>query len=150
LAFDGQGELWESEDGPRGGDELNHIRAGHNYGWPVVTWGHRYDAIPVPANPEQEGMDKPVVGWSPSPAVSAIAVYEGKAFPRWRGNILMGSLMQMDLFRIVLDGDRPVVQETILHGVNRLRDVRVSPEGYVYVLTDGGQLLRLVPATKTP
>jgi glucose/arabinose dehydrogenase len=62
----------------------------------------------------------------------------------------MGSLMQMDLFRIVLDGDRPVVQETILHGVNRLRDVRVSPEGYVYVLTDGGQLLRLVPATKTP
>ena len=150
LAFDRQGELWESEDGPRGGDELNHIKAGHNYGWPVVTWGHRYDAIPVPANPEQEGMDRPVAGWSPSPAVSAIAVYDGNAFPRWRGSILMGSLMQMDLFRIVLDGDRPVIQETILHGVNRLRDVRVGLEGYVYVLTDGGQLLRLVPATRTP
>jgi glucose/arabinose dehydrogenase len=147
LAFDSKGELWEAEDGPRGGDELNHIQAGKNYGWPVTTWGHRYDAIPVPGNPEQEGMEPPVVSWSPSPAVSAIAVYDGKAFPRWKGNILMGSLMQMDLFRIVLDGDRPVVQETILHGVNRIRDVRVGPEGFVYLLTDGGQLLRLVPAT---
>jgi glucose/arabinose dehydrogenase len=146
LAVDRKGELWESEDGPRGGDRLNHIRAGHNYGWPVSTWGHRYDAIPMPANPEQEGMEQPVISWSPSPAISSIAIYGGKAFPRWRGNILMGSLKQMDLFRIVLDGDRPLVQETILHGVDRIRDVRVGPEGYVYVLTDDGQLLRLVPA----
>jgi len=150
LAFDSRGELWESEDGPRGGDELNHIKAGHNYGWPVVSWGLRYDAIPVPANPEQEGMEQPVLGWSPSPAISAIAFYDGKAFPRWRGSILMGSLKQMDLFRIVLDGDRPLVQETILHGVDRIRDVRAGPEGFVYVLTDGGQLLRLVPDGETP
>jgi glucose/arabinose dehydrogenase len=151
LAFDRNGELWEAENGPRGGDELNHIRAGHNYGWPLITWGHRYDAIPMPAHPEPEGaevgkMDQPVLDWSPSPAVSAITFYEGKAFPRWKDNLLMGSLKQMDLFRIVLDGDRPVVQETILHGLNRIRDVRVSKEGYVYVLTDAGQLLRLVPA----
>jgi glucose/arabinose dehydrogenase len=146
LAFDNKGELWEAEDGPRGGDELNHIKAGHNYGWPVVTWGHRYDATPVPANPEQEGMDQPVVSWSPSPAISSVAFYDGPAFPRWKGSFLIGSLKQMDLFRIVLDGDRPVVQETILHGVHRIRDVRVSPEGYVYVLTDGKELLRLVPA----
>jgi glucose/arabinose dehydrogenase len=146
LAFDSKGEFWESEDGPRGGDELNHIKAGKNYGWPVTSWGLRYDAIPNPANPEQDGMERPVVTWSPSPAVSALAIYDGKAFPRWKGNFLMGSLMQMDLFRIVLDGDRAVLQETILHGVNRIRDVRVGPEGYVYVLTDAGQLLRLVPA----
>jgi len=146
LAFDRQGELWEAEDGPRGADELNHIRAGRNYGWPVSTWGLRYDAIPMPANPEQEGMEQPVAGWSPSPALSGIAVYQGKAFPRWNDNLLIGSLKQMDLFRIVLDGDRPVVQETILHGVDRIRDVRVGLEGYVYVLTEGGQLLRLVPA----
>jgi glucose/arabinose dehydrogenase len=145
LAFDGKGEFWEAEDGPRGGDELNHIKAGHNYGWPVTSWGFRYDAIPVPANPEQEGMEPPVLSWSPSPAVSAITFYSGNAFPRWNGNILMGSLMQMDLFRIVLDGDRPVLQENILHGVGRIRDVRVSPQGYVYVLLDGGQVLRLVP-----
>jgi glucose/arabinose dehydrogenase len=96
------------------------------------------------ANPEQEGMEQPVVGWSPSPAVSSLVVYNGKAFPRWRGNILIGSLKQMDLFRIVLDGDRPLVQETILHGVDRIRDVRIGAEGYVYVLTEGGLLLRLV------
>jgi len=150
LAFDSKGELWESEDGPRGGDEINHIKAGHNYGWPVITWGHRYDAIPMPAHPEPEGpeqekMDQPAVNWSPSPAVSALAIYSGKAFPRWDGNFLVGSLAQMDLFRVVMDGERPVAQEIILHGVDRIRDVRVGPEGYVYVLTDGGQLLRLVP-----
>jgi len=146
LAFDRNGELWEAEDGPRGADELNHIKAGRNYGWPVSTWGLRYDTIPMPANPEQEGMEQPVVGWSPSPAISGIAVYDGKAFPRWKDNLLIGSLKQMDLFRVALDGDRAVVQETILHGVDRIRDVRVGPEGDVYVLTEGGQLLRLVPA----
>jgi glucose/arabinose dehydrogenase len=151
LAFDRNGELWESENGPRGGDELNHIKAGHNYGWPLITWGHRYDAITMPAHPEPEGaevgkFDEAVLDWSPSPAVSAITFYEGKAFPRWKDSLLMGSLKQMDLFRIVLDGDRPVVQETLLHGLNRIRDVRVSPEGYVYVLTDAGELVRLVPA----
>jgi glucose/arabinose dehydrogenase len=147
LAFDSHGELGEAEDCPRGGDELNHIQAGRNYGWPVSSWGHRYDAIPMPANPEPEGMEPSVASWSPSPAISSIAFYDGQAFPRWKGSILMGSLKQMDLFRIVLDGDRPVVQETILHGVDRIRDVRVSPEGYVYILTDGKQLLRLVPAS---
>jgi glucose/arabinose dehydrogenase len=151
LAIDRNGELWESENGPRGGDELNHIMAGHNYGWPLITWGHRYDAITMPAHPEPEGaeigkFDQPVVDWSPSPAVSAITFYEGKAFPRWKDSLLMGSLKQMDLFRIVLDGDRPVVQETLLHGLNRIRDVRVGPEGYVYILTDAGQLVRMVPA----
>jgi glucose/arabinose dehydrogenase len=150
LAFDGSGELWEAEDGPRGGDELNHIKAGKNYGWPLVTWGHRYDAIPMPAHPEPEGpeqenIERPVGSWSPSPAVSAIAFYDGKAFPRWKGNVLMGSLMQMDVFRIALDGDRVVAQEVVLHGVNRIRDLRVGPEGDVYVLTDAGQLLRMVP-----
>ena len=151
LAIDQNGELWESENGPRGGDELNHIKAGHNYGWPLITWGHRYDATLMPAHPEPEGaevgkFDQPIIDWSPSPSLSAIAFYEGKAFPRWKGSLLMGSLKQMDLFRIVLDGDRPVVQETLVHGLQRIRDVRVSPEGYVYVLTDAGQLVRLVPA----
>ncbi|MGD1071110.1 MAG: PQQ-dependent sugar dehydrogenase, partial [Bryobacteraceae bacterium] len=146
LEFDSKGELWEAENGPRGGDELNHIKAGKNYGWPITTWGLRYDAIPNPANPEQEGMEPPAASWSPSPAFSGLAIYDGKAFPRWKDNFLIGSMMQMDLFRVVMDGDRAVLQETILHGVNRIRDVRVSAEGYVYLLTDAGQLLRLVPA----
>lgn len=146
LAFDRNGELWESENGPRGGDELNHIKAGRNYGWPVITWGLRYDPIPNAANPEQEGMEQPVAGWSPSSAISSLVAYGGKAFPRWKGSMMLGSLKQMDLFRIFLDGDRLVSQEVILHGVDRIRDVRVGTEGYVYVLTEPGQLLKLVPA----
>ena len=149
LTADAKGELWEAENGPRGGDELNHIKSGRNYGWPLITWGHRYDAQPVPAHPEPEGseaetMEQPVAGWSPSPAFSGMAFYDGKAFPKWKGSFFIGSMKQMDLFRMVLDGDRLVVQEVVLHGVDRLRDVRVGPDGLVYVLTANGVLLRMV------
>jgi glucose/arabinose dehydrogenase len=146
LAFNRQGELWETENGPRGGDELNHIKAGLNYGWPGSSWGLRYDDIPAPAEPEQKGVEQPVINWSPSPAVSAIAFYYGKAFARWNGDLIMGSLKQTDLYRIVLDGDRPVLQEVIVHALGRIRDVQIGPDGFVYVLTDEGNLVRLVPA----
>jgi glucose/arabinose dehydrogenase len=146
MAFDRKGELWETENGPRGGDELNHIRAGRNYGWPVSTWGLRYDDVPNAANPEAKGMEQPIINWSPSPAVSAIAFYHGKAFPHWRGDLIMGSLKQTDLYRIVLDGERPVLQEVILHAFDRIRDVQIGPDGDIYVLGDGGGLVRLVPA----
>ena len=148
LAFDRKGELWETENGPRGGDELNHVRAGRNYGWPGSSWGLRYDDVPAPAAPDQKGVEQPVINWSPSPSVSAIAFYYGKAFPRWTGNLIMGSLKQTDLYRIVLDGDRPVLQEVILHALGRIRDVEIGPEGYVYVLTDEGNLMRLVPTRR--
>lgn len=146
LAFNRQGELWETENGPRGGDELNHIKAGVNYGWPAAGWGLRYDDVPNAANPELKGTQPPIISWSPTPAVSAIAFYYGKAFAHWNGNIIMGSLKQTDLFRIVLDGDRPVLQEVILHALGRLRAVKIGPDGYIYVLTDEGNLVRLVPA----
>jgi len=146
LAFDSRGELWETENGPRGGDELNHIRPGRNYGWPVSTWGLRYDDVPNSANPEAKGVEQPIINWSPSPSVSAIAFYYGQAFPRWRGSLIMGSLKQTDLYRIVLDGDRPVLQEVILHAFDRIRAVHVGPDGYIYVLGDLGNLVRLIPA----
>jgi glucose/arabinose dehydrogenase len=146
LAFNDRGELWESEDGPRGGDEVNHLRAGRNYGWPVVTWGHRYDAKAESSNTGQKDMEPPVLAITPSPAVSAIAFYDGKAFPRWKGSLLMGSLKQRDLFRLVLDGDRVTSEEVILHDFDRIRDVAVGPDGYVYLLTDTGLFARLVPA----
>jgi glucose/arabinose dehydrogenase len=146
LAFSPQGELWETENGPRGGDELNHILPGRNYGWPVSTWGFPYDDKPFSAHPSEKGMQQPVFNWTPSPALSAITFYTGKAFPRWKNNILMGSLKQRDLFRIIVDGDRGVLQEVILHNIDRIRDVKVGPEGYVYLLTDSGMLLRLIPA----
>lgn len=146
LAFDAKGVLWESENGARGGDEMNIIRKGANYGWPVVTWGHRYDSMPRRANPEMEGVEQPVVSWVPSPAVSAIAFYSGKAFPRWNGNLFVGAMKNRALYRIVLDGGRQVLQEEMLRGIDRVRDVGVGPDGCLYVLTDGGLFLRLSPA----
>ena len=146
LTFDGAGELWSVEDGPRGGDELNHIRKGRNYGWPVITWGHRYDNQPVAANPTRDGMEQPVVSWAPSPAVSDVEWYGGNAFPRWRGSFFVGSFKQRDLFRVTVDGDRMTLVETVMHNVDRIRDIAAGPDGLIYVLTDGGDLLRLVPA----
>lgn len=146
LAFDANGVLWESENGARGGDEMNIIRKGANYGWPVVTWGHRYDSIPRVAVPEMEGVEQPVVSWAPSPAVSAVAFYAGDTFPRWKGNMFVGSLKNRALYRIVLKDNRQVLQEEVLRGIDRIRDVGVGPDGCIYVLTDGGLFLRLAPA----
>ncbi len=146
LAFDNKGELWESEDGPRGGDELNHIRPGRNYGWPTVTWGHPYDSRLQASNPEQPGVEQPVASFVPSPALSVLTFYEADAFPGWKGAALLGTMKQMELYRVVLDGDRVVLRETVLRGVDRLRDINVGPDGFVYLLTDTGLLIRLVPA----
>ena len=146
LTVNRKGEVWETENGPRGGDELNLIQSGHNYGWPGSSWGLRYDDVAAQANPEPKGVDQPVINWSPSPSVSSIDFYYGKAFPRWKDNIIMGSLKATDLYRIVLDGDRPVLQEVIIHKLGRVRTVKAGPDGYVYVLTDEGNFVRLVPA----
>lgn len=146
IAFDEKGTLWESENGARGGDEINIIRKGANYGWPVVTWGHRYDSMPRSAVPEMEGVEQPVVSWAPSPAVSAIAFYQGDAFPRWKGNLFVGSLKNRTLYRIVLKDNRAILQEEVLRGIDRIRDVGAGPDGLLYLLTDGGLFLRLAPA----
>lgn len=148
LAIDQQGELWESENGPQGGDEINHIRRGRNYGWPVVTWGHPYDTDRRPwlGHPTGAGMEQPIVSFAPSPAMGGLAIYTGKAFPRWKDNLFVGSLKAGDLMRIVVDGDREVLRETILHKIGRVRDIDAGPDGRLYVLLDDGTLLRLSPA----
>jgi len=146
LTFDGNGELWNVEDGPRGGDEMNHVRKGRNYGWPVITWGHRYDAVAAPAHTGRPGMEQPVVSWVPSPAVSDVEWYGGSAFPRWRGSFFVGTMKQQDLFRVKVEGDRETMREVVLHNVDRLRDIATGPDGFLYVLTDSGDLFRLVPA----
>jgi glucose/arabinose dehydrogenase len=145
LAFDQHRNLWETENGERGGDELNLIRPGRNYGWPVITWGHRYDDKPVAASTAQEGMEQPVVSWVPAIAPSSIAMYTGKAFPKWNGNLFMGSLVQRDLYRLVPDGQDITVRERILRNAERIRDVDVGPDGYIFLLTDAGEVVRLVP-----
>ncbi|QGP79428.1 PQQ-dependent sugar dehydrogenase [Sphingobium sp. CAP-1] len=146
LAFDRNGELWETENGARGGDEINRIQRGRNYGWPVITWGHLYtDALEM-ARPIAPAMEQPVVSFVPSPALGGLAVYTATAFPRWRDNLLVGSLKGRQLYRIVVDGDREVLRETLLHDFGRIRDIDTGPDGLVYLLTDDGTLSRLRPA----
>jgi len=144
------GELWANEHGPQGGDELNVIRAGANYGWPVITYGVNYvSGTKIGEGTEKAGMAQPVRYWVPSPAVSGMAFYDGDRFPNWRGDLLIGALRGQALIRVRLDGEKFVEEEFMLKGaLPRVRDVRVGPDGLVYLLTDlpGGAILRLEPA----
>jgi glucose/arabinose dehydrogenase len=150
LVFHPQtGQLFENEHGPRGGDELNLILSGHNYGWPAITYGRNYDGSIVSTETEKSGMDQPLAYWVPSIAPSGMTVYTGKAFPSWQGNIFLGALAGGHLRRIVLDGTRVVRQEELLTNLHsRIRDVRQGPDGFLYVLTEinPGSLLRIEPA----
>jgi glucose/arabinose dehydrogenase len=144
------GVLWAHEHGPQGGDELNVGKAGFNYGWPVITYGVNYvSGTKIGEGTGKPGMAQPVKYWVPSPALSGMAFYEGDRFPRWRGNVLIGALRGQSVIRVQLDGEKFVADESMLSGaVPRIRDVRVGPDGLVYLLTDlpNGAILRLEPA----
>jgi len=144
------GVLWAHEHGPQGGDELNVIKAGVNYGWPVITHGVNYvSGTRIGEGTHKPGMAQPVRHWVPSPALSGMAFYEGDRFPKWRGDVLIGALRGQNLIRVRLDGEQFVEDEFMLSGVvPRIRDVRVGPDGLVYLLTDqpNGSILRLEPA----
>ena len=141
------GELWESEHGPRGGDELNDIRPGLNYGWPLVTFGINYDGTPISDKTEMEGMESPVVQWTPSLAVCGIAFYTGDRFPEWKNNLFLGGLVSQQLRRIVIDGHKVVEQEVLFRKLGRVRSVVNGPDGYLYVaLNNPGRIVKLVPA----
>jgi glucose/arabinose dehydrogenase len=143
------GELWTHEHGPQGGDELNIIRSGRDYGWPTITYGVNYvTGTRIGVGTQQAGMTQPLHVWVPSIAPSGMAFYEGSAFPAWRGSLLLGALRGQSLVRLVLDGDKVVAEERLLsQQVGRVRDVRVGPDGLVYLLTDSpdGAFLRLRP-----
>ena len=142
------GQIWETEHGPRGGDELNLLKPGANYGWPVITWGINYNGRPISDISEKAGMEQPVHYWLPSIGTSGLAIYNGDKFPNWRGDFFVGGLVGMQLARIRVDGDRRVEQEKLLDGYGqRIRDVRSGPDGFLYLLTDAatGSLLRLEP-----
>lgn len=144
------GVLWAHEHGPQGGDEVNVIRAGTNYGWPVITYGVNYIiGTKIGEGTAKPGMAQPVWKWVPSIAPSGMAFYEGDAFPKWRGNLFVGALKDEMLVRLELDGEKVVREERMLHDkVGRVRDVRAGPDGYLYLLTDAsdGALLRIEPA----
>lgn len=142
------GELWIVDHGARGGDEVNIVRKGLNYGWPVITYGRDYSGAPIGEGTAKDGMEQPLYYWDPSIAPSGAAFYTGTLFPSWRGNLLVGALAARQLSRLVLDGEKVVAEERLLVDLGaRIRDVRVGPDGAVWLLTDhaDGQLLRLVP-----
>lgn len=141
------GELWTVEHGPRGGDEINIPRAGKDYGWPTIGYGLEYSGQPVGEGITQKaGMEQPVYYWDPVIAPSGMAFYDGALFPAWRGSLFIGGMKDKDLVRLTLDGDKVVGEERLLADLKqRIRDVRVGLDGAVYVLTDGGGLLKLVP-----
>jgi aldose sugar dehydrogenase len=141
LAFDPKtGRLWETEHGPRGGDELNIIEKGKNYGWPVIVHGIDYPGTAIGEGiTHKEGLEEPIYYWDPVIAPSGLAFYTGALFPQWRGSIFVGGLRSMMLDRLTIVNDKVVAEEPLLTDLHaRIRDVRVGPDGAVYVLTDSG------------
>ncbi len=146
-------QVWSTEHGSLGGDELNRPRAGGNSGWPLVSRTREYTTgAPVSAAQSRPGMDDPVVLWEVSVAPSGLLVYDGSAFPQWRGDLFAGSLMSLDVRRIDLDEQGRVLGETAVRVGQRVRDVRQGPDGFLYVLTDerAARLLRFRPAAVGP
>ncbi|MCF8147656.1 MAG: PQQ-dependent sugar dehydrogenase [Sulfuritalea sp.] len=143
------GELWTHEHGPQGGDEVNVMRSGFNYGWPVITYGVNYGfGTRIGEGQTKPGMVQPLHLWVPSIAPSGMAFVSGSKFPQWTGDLLVGALRDKMLVRLELDGEKVVREERLLQGlVGRIRDVRMGPDGLVYLLTDDneGALLRLEP-----
>jgi len=143
------GAVWTHEHGPRGGDEVNILKAGANYGWPAITYGIDYSGAIISEKTQAPGMEQPVVYWVPSIAPSGMAFYQGDLFPEWQGDLFVGALAGRHLRRLELDGDRVTGQEELLADLGaRIRDVETGPDGYLYLLTDAsdGRLLRLEPA----
>jgi glucose/arabinose dehydrogenase len=148
-------ELWSSEHGPRGGDEINRILPGRNYGWPLTSLGVNYDGTQVdgwskygvPYDPAS--IQQPVVEFTPSPGISALVICHGRRFPGWQGNFIVASLKARELYRVVLGNGRPVHRETLLRDIGRIRDLQQGPNGDLYLLIEhpqGGQILQLSPA----
>jgi glucose/arabinose dehydrogenase len=142
------GEMWSSEHGPRGGDELNVIVKGHNYGWPVITDGIDYDGTAISLITEHEGMELPIVQWTPTIAPAAIVFYTGDRFLNWRHHLFMATLAGEHLRRIETSGRRVTHQEVLFRDFGRVRDVTMGPDGYLYLALNGpGRIARLVPVT---
>ena len=141
------GRIWANEHGPRGGDELNLIEGGRNYGWPLQTLGRDYlTRLPI-GQKSVEGMTNPKVVWTPAHAPSGLAFYTGDRFPHWRGSLFSGGLVSEDIRRIVLDKDGNVLRQERLSIGSRVRDVKQGPDGFLYAITDeaNGRLLRIEP-----
>ena len=140
------GSVWDTEHGPMGGDEVNLLVAGVNYGWPEITYGRNYNGTRVSEYEQREGMAQPVLFWRPSIAACGLDFYRGDLFPRWKNWLLAGALAFEELRLLAIEDDRVIYQETILKNAGRVRDVTSGPDGAIYVvLNNPGTVIRLTP-----
>jgi len=145
----GTGTIWAHEHGPQGGDEVNILKPGANYGWPVITYGIDYDGSVISTITEAPGMEQPVIYWKPSIAPCGMAFYDGDKFPAWKGDLFVGALAGAHLRRLEVKGQEITEQEILLADLGeRIRDVAAGPDGFLYILTDSpeGRLIKLAPA----
>jgi len=139
------GEIWIHEHGPRGGDEINIVKKGANYGWPVITYGINYSGTPITDKTEMEGMEQPIHYWVPSIAPSGMTFVTSDVYPEWKGDLLVGSLSFQYLERLEMEGEKVTYREKLLEDIGRVRNVRQGPDGYIYVAVEGKGIYKLVP-----
>ena len=138
--------IFETEHGPKGGDELNILFSGKNYGWPEITYGKNYSGTIITKNTHKEGMEQPVIHWTPSIAVCGIDFYDGELFKNWKNNLLVTSLKLENLYRLDIKNNKVINQELIYNAGSRIRDVETGPDGYIYLaLEEPGRIIRLIP-----
>ncbi|HQU98191.1 MAG TPA: PQQ-dependent sugar dehydrogenase [Nitrosomonas sp.] len=145
------GELWIHEHGPKGGDEINIPQAGKNYGWPKACYGSHYDGTPIKDEHAEQGFEEPIHYWTPSIAPSGMAFYTGNDFPNWRGSLFVGALAGKHVARLTIDSNKITSEEQLLANTTRFRNIKQSPDGTLYLLTDeaNGKLLKIVPNAKS-
>jgi glucose/arabinose dehydrogenase len=140
------GEIWATEHGPMGGDEVNILKKGANYGWPVITYGIDYNGTVVSNQTKKEGMEQPVLQWTPSIAVCPAEFMTSNLFPKWKNNLLVGALAFEEIRRLVIVDNKVIEQELIMKGVGRVRDLKVGPDGKLYVLlNEPNVVIRITP-----
>jgi glucose/arabinose dehydrogenase len=148
------GDLWADEHGPQGGDELNRIEPGKNYGWPVIGFGVNYTTgLAIHKGTHRDGMEQPVKIWVPSIGISGMMFYTGDKFPQWRGNLFIGGMNGQQLSRLTLNGRRVANEETLVQQMGRIRDIRQGPDGFIYLVTDNREgaatpIYRLEPVAR--
>lgn len=139
------GAIWVHEHGPQGGDEINIIQKGKNYGWPIISYGINYDGTPFTDITEKEGMEQPLFYWVPSIAPSGMAFVTSDKYPDWKGNLLVGSLKFSYLERLVIENNEVIKREKLLEGMGRVKNVRQGPDGFIYVGVEGKGIVKIIP-----
>ncbi len=139
------GQIWAHEHGPQGGDEVNIIHPGKNYGWPIIGYGVNYGGAPLAVATEREGFEQPIHYWDPSIAPSGMTFVTSDKYPDWQGDLLVGSLKFAYIVKLDIDGNEVSGTETLFEGIGRVRNLREGPDGFIYVATEGNGILRIVP-----